>query len=129
MFNDREKSAAGESSRVTEDEYQKHVSMLEMKTKKLMTVTKSKYFMLKANFPKQAEMVDSEPLIVDNSTAADATMSNEEKFSEERQGQFTNDASVAKEKIVSMSQQAQPIEFERDTPEMRKQQLDKDKQR
>ena len=28
-----------------------------------MTVAKSKYFMLKANFPKQALQIDSEPII------------------------------------------------------------------
>ena len=54
---------------------------LEMKAKKLMTVTKSKYFMLKANFPKEAEKIDSEPLIVDNSQAADI---NEEQLMEKR---------------------------------------------
>lgn len=34
-----------------------------MQVKKLMTIVKSKYFMLKANFPKHALKVDSEPLI------------------------------------------------------------------
>ena len=34
-----------------------------MQIKKLITVAKSKYFMLKANFPKEALKVDSEPLI------------------------------------------------------------------
>ena len=43
-----------------------------------MTVTKSKYFMLKANFPKQAELIDNEPLLVDNSAAADAQQLSEE---------------------------------------------------
>ena len=40
-----------------------------MKIKKLMTVIKSKYFMLKANFPRQAEqMMEGEeaPLIAKN---------------------------------------------------------------
>ena len=36
---------------------------VELRTKKLMTVAKSKYYMLKVNFPKQAELVDNEPLI------------------------------------------------------------------
>lgn len=36
---------------------------LEMETKKLMTVAKSKYYMLKVNFPKQAQIIDEEPLI------------------------------------------------------------------
>lgn len=39
-----------------------------MQIKKLMTVVKSKYFMLKANFPKHALRVDSEP-IIDNHEA------------------------------------------------------------
>jgi len=34
----------------------------ELKTKKLMTVVKSKYFMLKVNYPKLAEKIDNEPL-------------------------------------------------------------------
>ena len=37
-----------------------------MKTKKLMTIVKSKYFMLKANFPKAALEVDSEPIIANH---------------------------------------------------------------
>ena len=39
----------------------------EMKIKKLMTVVKSKYFMLKANFPRQAEqmMEGEEPPLID----------------------------------------------------------------
>ena len=37
-----------------------------MQTKKLMTVVKSKYFMLKANFPKAALEVDSEPIIANH---------------------------------------------------------------
>ena len=41
----------------------------EMQVKKLMTVAKSKYFMLKANFPKQAQLMaeaggDQEPPIL-----------------------------------------------------------------
>ena len=34
-----------------------------MKTKKLMTVVKSKYFMLKANFPREALQIDEQPII------------------------------------------------------------------
>ena len=36
---------------------------IELQTKKLMTVCKSKYYMLKVNFPKQAEMIDNDPII------------------------------------------------------------------
>ena len=57
---------------------------LELKTKKLMTVAKSKYYMLKVNFPKQAELVDSEPLI-------DETIESPELQDGQRQSQFTND--------------------------------------
>ena len=35
----------------------------EIQTKKLMTVVKSKYFMLKANFPKEAIKIDSQPIL------------------------------------------------------------------
>lgn len=42
-----------------------------MQTKKLMTVAKSKYFMLKANFPKQALQMDEEPLIDNHELAED----------------------------------------------------------
>ena len=34
-----------------------------MQTKKLMTLVKSKYFMLKANFPKHAQQIDEQPII------------------------------------------------------------------
>lgn len=34
----------------------------EHKTKKLMTVARSKYYMLKVNYPKLAEMIDNEAL-------------------------------------------------------------------
>ena len=45
------------------EELQTHMRGMELRTKKLMTVAKSKYYMLKVNFPKQAELVDNEPLI------------------------------------------------------------------
>ena len=35
----------------------------ELRTKKLMTLAKSKYYMLKVNFPKQAETIDNDPII------------------------------------------------------------------
>lgn len=34
-----------------------------MQTKKLMTLVKSKFFMLKANFPKHAQQIDEQPII------------------------------------------------------------------
>ena len=37
----------------------------EFAIKKLMTVAKSKYYMLKVNSPKLAEQIDSEPLVPD----------------------------------------------------------------
>jgi len=37
----------------------------EFAIKKLMTVAKSKYYMLKVNYPKLAEQIDSEPLVPD----------------------------------------------------------------
>ena len=33
-----------------------------MKQKKILTQLKSKYYMLKVNYPKLAEMIDSEPI-------------------------------------------------------------------
>lgn len=42
-----------------------------MQTKKLMTIVKSKYFMLKANFPKQALQIDSEPIINNHDQPSD----------------------------------------------------------
>ena len=35
---------------------------VEFQSKKLMTVAKSKYYMLKVNYPKLAEKIDEEPL-------------------------------------------------------------------
>jgi len=35
---------------------------MELKAKKLMTVAKSKYYMLKVIYPKLAETIDNEPL-------------------------------------------------------------------
>ena len=48
---------------LTEEQNTNKRRELELQTKKLMTVVKSKYYMLKVNFPKQAEMIDSEPII------------------------------------------------------------------
>ena len=50
-------------SEMSAEELQTHMRGMELRTKKLMTVAKSKYYMLKVNFPKQAELVDNEPLI------------------------------------------------------------------
>lgn len=35
----------------------------ELQIKKLMTVARSKYYMLKVNHPKLAELIDNEPLL------------------------------------------------------------------
>ena len=37
----------------------------ELQSKKLLTQIKSKYYMLKVNYPKLAEQIDNEPLILD----------------------------------------------------------------
>ena len=51
------------SSQVDEGKEELEAQQKEMQTKKLMTIVKSKFFMLKANFPKQALLIDEEPLI------------------------------------------------------------------
>ena len=62
-------ASAQEEEELTEHQAELEAQKREMKTKKLMTVAKSKYFMLKANFPKQALQIDSEP-IINNHTPA-----------------------------------------------------------
>ena len=54
---------ADENPELSEEQVEQEAEKKEMQTKKLMTVVKSKYFMLKANFPKAALEVDSEPII------------------------------------------------------------------
>ena len=53
---------------MTPEVIQSHQRGMELKTKKLMTVAKSKYYMLKVNFPKLAELVDNDVLINDDET-------------------------------------------------------------
>ena len=49
-----------------------------------MTIVKSKYYMLKVNFPKQAELIDSEPIIDETAGSTDSQAA--------REPQFTNDS-------------------------------------
>ena len=62
---------------------------MELRTKKLMTVAKSKYYMLKVNFPKLAELVDNEALYDDT----------EDQQEEERQSQFTNNVRKVNDRL------------------------------
>ena len=57
---------ADEDPEVSEEQVEQEAEKKEMQTKKLMTVVKSKYFMLKANFPKAALEVDAEPIIANH---------------------------------------------------------------
>ena len=45
----------------------------ELKQKKILTQLKSKYFMLKVNYPRLAEKVDSEPLNIDEDNQPEPT--------------------------------------------------------
>lgn len=51
MFAESEQFAEKKDSDESDADFEQKMKKLELKTKKLMTVTKSKYFMLKANFP------------------------------------------------------------------------------
>lgn len=50
----------GELMMKDQDETMENEAEIEMKVKKLMTVARSKYYMLKVNYPKFAETIDSE---------------------------------------------------------------------
>ena len=56
---------------------------IEFQTKKLMTVAKSKYYMLKVNYPKLAEVIDNEPLITEEAIE-DSIRQQEEQLSQKK---------------------------------------------
>ena len=97
---------------------------LELQTKKLMTVVKSKYYMLKVNFPKQAELIDNEPIIDETAGDTDSQAA--------RESQYTNDSKKVntrlKTNVKTMDQTTDSIDFGENSKEEKAKQIAKDRE-
>ena len=95
-----------------------------MQTKKLMTVVKAKYFMLKANFPKQALQIDSEPIIDTHEVNTEFNFGQDSKSN--NAGQQKEDTGIRKQSMLNDPKHTLPEDIENSEAE-RQTQFQKDR--
>ena len=97
-----------------------------MQTKKLMTLVKSKYFMLKANFPNQAKLIDEQPILDNHEPETDFTFGarNQDSLTDSK-GEHQSESQVKTQSM--MKDPKHSLHIEEDSEADRQAQYKKDK--